>query len=73
MREADDYEFLYPGGESRVYEIPGIAGIGLREELLRARREEDAGEVDDAVGVPAGLFEGLGPGEVSAVDGDVGG
>ena len=71
--KADEDEFLDASGQGRVYEVPGIAGVGLGKELFRTRREEDAGKMDDAVGVLAGFYEGRGLGEVGAVDGDVGG
>lgn len=73
MREADEDELLDAGFECRVDEVLDVESICCRKKFIRARREQDTGEVDDAVSVPAGFFECRGIGEVGAVDSDVGG
>lgn len=72
MRKADDDEFLDAGGQGDVYKVPGIKCVGLGKELLRTRREQDTGEVDDTVGVLAGFNECREIGEISAMDSDIG-
>jgi hypothetical protein len=73
VREGDEDDAVDALGESGVEKVAEPRGVRDREEALRRRCEEDAGEVDDGPGATERGAERGGVGEIGVDDLDVGG